>query len=129
MVDPEGRISFALSVECRAFPKLKSEQIPKLHMATKQAAAKSGEPTFESAIERLEKIVEEMESDKLPLEDLLIRYEEGTKLVKVCESRLQSAEKRIEIITRNAEGDIRLEEFEPEKKSSAPPTNEEVSLF
>ena len=69
-----------------------------------------------------------MESDKLPLEDLLTRYEEGTKLVKVCESRLQNAEKRIEIIAKNAAGEIRVEEFEPEKKASVP-ERQEASLF
>ena len=64
-------------------------------MATKSTAAKSSEQTFETAIERLECIVQEMESDKLPLEDLLLRYEEGATLVKVCEAKLQGAEKRI----------------------------------
>lgn len=84
-------------------------------------------PTFETAIGRLEKIVEEMDSDQLPLEDLLVRYEEGIKLVKVCEERLRSAEKRIEIITRDAAGEPRLAEFEPEKKPATPA--DEVSLF
>jgi len=37
---------------------------------------KEAPPTFESAIERLESIVEQMESNELPLEDLLVRYEE-----------------------------------------------------
>ena len=93
------------------------------------ATAKTSEQTFETSIERLESIVQEMESDKLPLEDLLLRYEEGTKLVKVCESKLQSAEKRIEMIARNAAGEVQLEEFEPEKKVAPPAQREEVSLF
>lgn len=111
-------------------------------MASKQP--KEPEHTFETAIERLEHIVEEMESDKLPLEDLLKRYEEGTKLVKVCQEKLDSAERRIEIITRNASGKPQLEEFEPAAtppaappvsapaaKPSKParPTDDEVSLF
>ena len=98
-------------------------------MAAKPISAKTSEQTFETAIERLESIVQEMESDKLPLEDLLVRYEEGTKLVKVCEAKLQNAEKRIEIIARNAAGETRLEEFELEKKAAAPEPREEVSLF
>jgi exodeoxyribonuclease VII small subunit len=98
-------------------------------MPAKPAAAKPSEQTFETAIERLEQIVHEMESDKLPLEDLLTRYEEGTKLVKVCESRLQNAEKRIEIIAKNAAGEIRLEEFEPAKKPPSSSEREETSLF
>ena len=54
---------------------------------------------FESAMERLEEIVEQMESGKMPLDDLIVRYEEGMKLVKICQERLASAEQRIEIIT------------------------------
>src|SRR4029077_21152454 len=41
------------------------------------------ELNFEGAMDRLEKIVEQMESGKLPLEDLIVRYEEGMKLVKI----------------------------------------------
>lgn len=98
-------------------------------MATKPTAAKTSEQTFETSIERLESIVQEMESDKLPLEDLLLRYEEGTRLVKVCEAKLQGAEKRIEIIAKNAAGEICLDEFEPEKKNASPQPREETSLF
>jgi len=100
--------------------------------------AKSTQPdpeiSFETAVERLEQIVEAMESDKLPLADLLVRYEEGTRLVKLCQQQLSAAEKRIEIITRNAKGEPQLAEFEPEKTSaSVPPpkskSEDEVSLF
>ncbi len=59
---------------------------------------------FEQAMKRLEEIVEQMESGDLPLEDLIVRYEEGMKLVKVCQERLASAEQRIEIITRDSAG-------------------------
>ena len=52
------------------------------------SSAKKSETSFETAMERLEKIVEEMESGKMLLEDLLVRYEEGMKLVKVCQDRL-----------------------------------------
>ena len=86
-------------------------------MAAKQT--KESEQTFESAITRLEQIVEEMESDKLPLEQLLVRYEEGTRLAKVCQEKLDAAEKRIEIIARGAAGKPQLVEFE-EPAESAP---------
>ena len=94
-------------------------------MASKQP--KEPEHTFETAIERLERIVEEMESDKLPLEDLLTRYEEGTKLVKVCQEKLDSAERRIEIITRNAAGKPQLNEFEPTTAPSTPSAEAPIS--
>jgi exodeoxyribonuclease VII small subunit len=97
-------------------------------MATKSSAAKFSEDSFESAMSRLEQIVELMESDKLPLEELLTRYEEGVTLVKTCEQKLAAVEKRIEIISRNAAGEPKIEEFEPEKKSVAKP-RDDVSLF
>lgn len=94
------------------------------------ATPKQTEQTFESAIERLETIVEAMESDKMPLEDLLVRYEEGVKLVKVCQQKLESAEKRIEIITRNASGKVQVAEFvEGTPASPAAASSEDVSLF
>jgi exodeoxyribonuclease VII small subunit len=70
-------------------------------------------PTFEAALERLEQIVSEMEGDRLALEDLLARYEEGTVLVKVCQQRLDAAEKRIEQITRGSDGTAKLDPFDP----------------
>ena len=81
---------------------------------------KPSEHSFESAIERLEQIVEEMEGDRLPLEELLARYEEGTRLVKVCQDRIGAAEKRIELIARNASGAAELSEFDPTTVSAEP---------
>jgi exodeoxyribonuclease VII small subunit len=97
-------------------------------MAAKSPTTKSSEESFESAMMRLEKIVEQMESDQLPLEELLTRYEEGVTLVKACEQKLAAVEKRIDIITRNAAGEPQIEEFEPEKKPAAKP-RDDVSLF
>jgi exodeoxyribonuclease VII small subunit len=62
--------------------------------------------SFEDAVERLESIVEEMESDNLPLEKILVRYEEGAQLVKVCEDKLQSAETRITQLEEKLEGEL-----------------------
>ena len=47
--------------------------------------------SFESALTQLERIVESMESGDVPLADLLAKYEEGTKLLKLCEARLKDA--------------------------------------
>jgi exodeoxyribonuclease VII small subunit len=65
---------------------------------------REAELNFEGAMDRLEKIVEQMESGKLPLEDLIVRYEEGMNLVKVCHERLANTEQKIEIIARNSAG-------------------------
>lgn len=98
-----------------------------------KAAKTESDLTFETAVERLEAIVEAMEGDKLPLTDLLVRYEEGTKLVKFCQEQLAAAEKRIEIITRNAKGEPQLAAFEPEQAASSPAPKtkpaEDISLF
>lgn len=101
--------------------------------------AKKTEPeqTFEGAMDRLEAIVEQMESGKMMLEELIVRYEEGMKLVKVCQERLASAEQRIEIITRNSAGKTVIRNFEPavEKERAAKSDekgdleNDEVRLF
>ena len=87
---------------------------------------------------RLEKIVEQMESGKLPLEDLIVRYEEGMNLVKVCQERLAKAEQKIEIMARNSAGKAIVKDFEPTPESRDPGTetvdesentNDEIKLF
>ncbi len=107
-------------------------------MANKSQTPKEAEQTFELAIGRLEKIVEAMESDKMPLEELLVRYEEGIRLVKVCQEKLEAAERRIEIITRNAAGKPQVTQFEPaaapepaaaEHRPKPASLDEDVSLF
>src|SRR5258708_7645827 len=80
---------------------------------------REAEPNFEGAMDRLEKIVEQMESGKLALEDLIVRYEEGMKLVKVCQERLASAEQKIEIIARDGGGKPVVKNFEPEAASKS----------
>src|SRR2546421_11497118 len=75
------------------------------------SSAKKPETSFETAMERLEKIVEEMESGKMLLEDLLVRYEGGMKLVKVCQDRLAHAEQKIQIITRDHPGQTSAQDF------------------
>lgn len=64
-------------------------------------------------MQRIAEVVAEMEEGNLPLEALITRYEEGVALVKMCQEKLDSAEKRIRIITRNARGTAELEEFDP----------------
>jgi exodeoxyribonuclease VII small subunit len=92
------------------------------------------EHTFESALARLEALVSDMEGDRMPLEQLIVAYEEGTKLVKVCQQKLSDAEKKIEIIQKRATGEPELKEFEPGAKSgtATPPASsaaKDVSLF
>ena len=100
---------------------------------------REAELNFEGAMDRLEKIVEQMESGKLPLEDLIVRYEEGMNLVKICQERLANAEQKIEIIARDSAGKSVIKEFEPAEERAAPApektvaesdsTNDEIKLF
>lgn len=71
------------------------------------AGAKAAMP-FEEALQKLEGIVEEMESDELPLETLLAKYEEGTKLAKVCQEKLSEAEVKIAQLEKTAGGEFKL---------------------
>ena len=66
---------------------------------------KTDKVPFEEALKRLEGIVETMESEDLPLETLLARFEEGTKLVKVCQAKLAEAELKIQKLEKNSAGE------------------------
>jgi len=72
----------------------------------KKSVKKSEEISFEEAAEKLESIVEAMESDELPLEKLLVQYEQGAKLVKICEVKLEAAEKRITQVEKSKGGEL-----------------------
>ena len=104
-----------------------------LAVMSNQAKKPAPEANFEQAMKRLEEIVEQMESGELSLEDLIVRYEEGMKLVKVCQERLASAEQRIEIITRNSAGKPVVRKFEPaaaaQPETQGEPKNVDISLF
>jgi len=84
--------------------------VPSPSKAAGQNPAKS--LPFEDALKKLEGVVEAMESDDLPLETLLARYEEGTRLVKVCQEKLAEAELKIQQLEKSAAGEIKLKPFE-----------------
>jgi exodeoxyribonuclease VII small subunit len=63
---------------------------------------------FEEALEQLESIVESMEAQDLPLEALLSRFEEGTKLAQVCQAKLAEAELKIQQLEKNTRGEMVL---------------------
>ena len=76
-------------------------------------------PAFEDALSQLEELVHEMESDQMPLEELIKNYEEGTRLFKVCEKRLDEAQGRIEIIRKNRNGQGVVEPFGDQENEKA----------
>ncbi len=72
---------------------------------------------FETSLRKLEELVHKLEAGDLTLENSLKVFEEGMKLVKVCESRLSEAQKKIEVLMKDKDGklvakDLDLEEEE-----------------
>ena len=62
--------------------------------------------TFEKALSRLEEIARQLESGDIPLEDSLKMYEEGMKLIAFCNQKLNEAEKKVQKLTRNPDGEF-----------------------
>ena len=71
------------------------------------------EVKFEEALKKLEKIVSDLESGKLPLEESLKKYEEGVRLVSSCSKILETAQKKVEVLTKK-EDSFQLKPFEEE---------------
>lgn len=68
---------------------------------------------FEQSLERLETIVEEMESGELSLEQMIKHFEEGSKLVTLCSKKLTEVEQKIEKLVKADDG-LGEEAFEPD---------------
>ena len=68
----------------------------------------TGEKKFEVALGDLEKVVEQLESGDLALEDALTAFEKGVGLVKYCNQKLTDVEKKIELLVRDKEGKLQL---------------------
>ncbi len=62
------------------------------------------ELTFEEALARLEEIVRALDSGNAPLDQSLSLFEEGVKLVKLCNNKLDSAEQKVKILTGGEDG-------------------------
>lgn len=79
----------------------------------------AGEMKFESALEKLEEIVDKLESGDTGLDESLKIYEEGVKLLKFCTAKLDEVEKKIEILVKDKGG----------KTSTKPLDSGEEKLF
>ncbi len=85
-------------------------------------SANTGGLSFEASLEKLESIVEVMESGEMPLEEIIEQYEAGMKHLATCDSKLAEAEKRIRQLTVGADGrpeETDLESAEAEQSDSA----------
>lgn len=74
---------------------------------------KAEDSRFEDALGRLEVILESMETGEVPLDELVVKYEEGVALLKTCHARLHEAELKIEEVRRKS-GTLETEPFEDE---------------
>jgi exodeoxyribonuclease VII small subunit len=67
--------------------------------------------TFEQALEKLESIVERLESGEISLDESIEAFEEGQKLVQFCLKKLQTAEKKVKKLSKDGEGNFTLNDF------------------
>jgi exodeoxyribonuclease VII small subunit len=91
-------------------------------MTTTKTDKKGAKPeekiNFEKAMERLDKIVGEMEGGALSLEEMIARFEEGQSLIKFCSVKLNEVEKKVEMLVKKG-GEMRAEPFEEAEEEDA----------
>lgn len=76
----------------------------------------SNEPvSFEAALKELEGIVKQLETGEAKLEESLILFERGVKLTRFCSQKLDEADKKIELLVKDSQGQYKAIPFEPEK--------------
>ena len=80
---------------------------------------KNNSQNFESSLEELERIVRELERGDLPLEKSLELFEQGVKLSRACQERLNEAERRIEILTSDNQGRPTIRPFDAADEPAA----------
>ena len=74
-------------------------------------------PDFEAALKRLEEIVKKLEGGDLTLDNALELFEEGIQLSRLCHLKLGQAERRVEILLKNSDGEQQTAPFETEHEN------------
>jgi len=74
------------------------------------------EKKFEAALTRLEEIVQELEKGDILLDQSLKLFEEGIKLSRICNKRLEEAERKVEILIKDKDGTVKARPFEEEEE-------------
>jgi exodeoxyribonuclease VII small subunit len=77
-----------------------------------KSADKTKQPSFEESLRRLEEIVASMESEEPDLDTMIKQFEEGQKLISLCQKRLTEVERRVEALVKNASGELETAPFE-----------------
>jgi exodeoxyribonuclease VII small subunit len=84
--------------------------------------------SFEKAFERLEEILEQMNSGELSLDLSLKLYEEADRLISTCGTKLNEAEQKIETLIKNREGELVLgKDQKPQTQPFSPPSHPSVN--
>ena len=78
----------------------------------REVEAMSKPKDFETALQRLEEIVRKLDSGDLPLASLLEVYEEGVTLSRFCQTKLEEAERKVEILNKKADGTLERSAFD-----------------
>ena len=83
-------------------------------------------PSFEAALKQLEEIVQRLEKGELSLEESLKLYEEGIQLSRLCHGKLEEAEGKIEMLLKDAKGDVVPDaDGAPKTQAFVPPQEKE----
>lgn len=81
---------------------------PNLAVKNRMAKKDQSDRKFESALEELEGVIEQLESGDLSLEDSLAAFEKGVGLVKYCNQKLSEVEQKVELLIKDKEGRLQL---------------------
>jgi exodeoxyribonuclease VII small subunit len=94
-----------------------------------QTKSATVEPTFEAQLASLERIVRELERGDLPLEQSLELFEQGVRLSRECQERLNEAERRIEVLLRGGDGSTIAVPFGAEELVEEEDGEDDESVF
>lgn len=83
-----------------------------------KAAEPQRKDEFEKSLARLEEVVKRLESAELSLDEAMALFEEGVKLSRDCQKKLEEAEGKVEILLKKADGKIAPAPFEAEEENS-----------
>ena len=72
-------------------------------------------------MDELEKIVRQLESGDMPLDESLKLFEDGVSIARKCRERLAQAERRIEVLMKDPDGELRLEDLDAEVRAGSQP--------
>ena len=72
---------------------------------------KKSDTSFEKNFKKLEEIVEKLEDEEISIDQALSLYEEGIKLSKLCIKKLEDARQKVEILSKDTDGNFKLKDF------------------